>query len=592
MDINTPQSPPPAFSPQALMGLYLQGKHDALSKAFLSLLRHFRATSYHTLDVRGRMFVNEFVKVFLHLLTQADYVPGPDHLAEFVRLNLTVSNLVAMSAFGTTDAYLDLVGDAPGKRMTLHSARNAGGPPRRAFFDSDPALASTWYGAYAEAYRSGLVSARVMDNLRRHFREADERLDARYTTLDSYFASTYAGDGSDRVVKGVINRSVRRLAAANGWTVRNRPAPGRVAVVSGNWSPAHSAYRICSAFVDSLAGYHRTLVALGKRRDFDARGFDEVVRVEHAPDGTLDLGPLLDNTFSAVYFPDVGLTPLSILLANLRLAPVQIASLGHSVSTFGAEVDYFVSGALVEPPDDPARNYSERLVLLPGAGAVQNAPDYAPTGRRKSVPEFVLNAPWNAQKINSRLAAAVREIVRRASKTVVLRLFVSGSLDRQNDYLPFVREFQAAAAGGPVEVMRALPYQEYMTLIEEGDLNLDSFPFGGCNTVADGLFLRKLTVTLEGDAWYGRVGPWMVRSAGLPELVTTTEAEYVDTVVRLIDDDAYRAGLQGRLDAADLDATVFRRDEARDFREAFDFLLANHDRLKAEGGRAPVVVCP
>src|SRR2546429_306824 len=81
-------------------------------------------------------------------------------------------------------------------------------------------------------------------------------------------------------------------------------------------------------------------------------------------------------TSTVVYYPDIGMTPQSILLANLRLAPIQIMSLGHPVSTWGSEIDYFISGADVEPPNYPERNYSERLVLLPGCGGVYNRPLY------------------------------------------------------------------------------------------------------------------------------------------------------------------------------------------------------------------------
>src|SRR5207302_1010114 len=97
-----PRPSPPAFSPQVLLDLYLRRRHDELSEGLLAVLRHFRDTTYHTLDVQGQHFVNEFVKVFLYLFTQADYAPKGTHLTEFVRLNLTTSNLVALSCFKTT----------------------------------------------------------------------------------------------------------------------------------------------------------------------------------------------------------------------------------------------------------------------------------------------------------------------------------------------------------------------------------------------------------------------------------------------------------------------------------------------------------
>ena len=140
----------------------------------------------------------------------------------------------------------------------------------------------------------------------------------------------------------------------------------------------------------------------------DTRFFKDVKELK-VRQGTLDVEPLADNEFGLVYFPDIGMTKFSISLANLRIAPIQVAALGHSVSTFGALIDYSISGADVEIPDHPERFYSERLVLLPGCGSINEPPLYSPVARKKTVTEFVLNCPWLPQKINYRLVEMMRE---------------------------------------------------------------------------------------------------------------------------------------------------------------------------------------
>lgn len=588
-----PQPAVPAFSPQVLLDLYLRGRHDELSGQFLAILRHFRDTTYTELDATGRRFINEFVKVFLFLFTQDDYVPARGHLVELVSLNATISNLVAISCFrDSADNFLASLGKGPadlGKMLTLRSARftGKGDVDHKAVFDADPVLASVWYGAYAQLYSAAFLHPTSTWSLQNHFEQADDRLDVRHTPLDAYFGSTYVGGDCDRVVKPVINASFRRLLA--GVTVRNRPDMRKVAVISGNWWPGHSVYRISKAFVEAIEGYHRTLVRLGSGGEVDTRGFDRVVTLDYQPDGGLDIRPLLDNDFGIVYYPDVGLKAPSILLANLRIAPIQITSTGHPVSTFGSEIDYYVSGAEAEPPE-PERHYSERLVLLPGCGVVHERPLYEPTGHRPAGDGVVINCPWNAQKVSFRFGGTQQKILaRRPAATVkALRLFVNRSLDRRNDYLPFLHDAGAVLGPWRVEVIRGLPYRDYMARMEEGTFSIDSYPFGGCNTVADSLFLRRLVVTWESDYWYGRIGSWMVRKAGLPELVATNEEEYINTVVRLIGDNAYRDTLQARLDQADLDTTVFARDEGAYFRKAVDFLVANHERLRQEQDRTPI----
>jgi len=605
------ESAAPAFNPRDLMALYLAGRFDELSERFLGILTYLQKTPHHLLARRqDQYFVNAFVKIFLHLFTQPDYIIGDAHIVPFLRQNLTISNLVAVSSFRTTDAHLALLADQQAnfvKTLTLYSARNLLKFDRRKFFDLDAVQASIWYCAYGQIFRSGLVSEVVCRNLREHYEFHDERFNLNYEPQEVFFGSTYVDGECDRLVKPHVNQTMKRLAA--GYPIRNVPNPRKIAVLSGVWSPGHSVYRISSQYVAALREkYHLTYFQLGGFGfNIDARLFDDVRQIKDGPGG-IDISSLLDNDFQVAYFPDVGMTHYSIVLANMRLAPIQIATSGHSVSTWGADVDYFISGADVELPENPERNFSERLVLLPGFGAIHNWPLYEQAGQGKSAEaesaggksagaksraarssdEIIVNCPWFAQKVNYRFCKLLQRLVSESEKKLRLRVFVGASLARQFDYLPFVRELGAALAGAELEVIVNRPYQDYMELMEEGDLALDSFHFGGCNTIADSLFLRKPTVAYEGDKWYSRIGPQMLRTVGLPELIATNDDEYVRIASRLIRDVAYRRKIGKRLAAADLAATVFAASDAVYFREAIDFLIANHDRLKTDPDRSPI----
>ena len=181
--------PAPTFSPQVWMDLFLKGRHDDLCDGFLAVLRHFRDHTYTHLDAKGARFVDGFVKHFLTLFTEPRCAPSRPRLVEFVRLNLTISNVVAMSSFGTTDPFLATLDGRPeslGKRLALTSARNRAPADRAAYFDADPELASVWYGAYAEVYRAGMVREDVEGRLRDHFAYQDDRLDVALCSLDGY----------------------------------------------------------------------------------------------------------------------------------------------------------------------------------------------------------------------------------------------------------------------------------------------------------------------------------------------------------------------------------------------------------------------
>ena len=381
--------------------------------------------------------------------------------------------------------------------------------------------------------------------------------------------------------------TIERLATV----LQGTPNPRKIAVLSALWSPSHSVYRITSQYVRALREkYHLTFFQLGGfGLNIDESLFDEVRHITN-PGGSIDIGPVMENDFQVAYFPDVGMSPHSIVLANLRLAPIQIASLGHSVSTWGAKIDYFLSGVDVEVREHPEQNYSERLVLLPDSGAIHNLPMYTPTGRKKSVPELVINCPAFSQKVNIRFCRLLQRVIDecRRPANLRLRLFVGGTLRRQADFLPFFRDIGSILHGAHVEIITNRPYPDYMALLEEGDLSIDSFHFGGCNTIADTLFLRLPTVTYEGDKWYNRIGSQMLRMVGTPELIATNDDEYVKIVTRLIDDERFRLEIRKRLAAADLEATIFSSRTAGSFCDAVDYLIANHGQLSRETDRSPV----
>ena len=161
----------------------------------------------------------------------------------------------------------------------------------------------------------------------------------------------------------------------------------------------------------------------------DIESFSEVKYLQ-IQNGQLDLSSIQTNEFAAIYFPDIGMSLESILLSNLRIAPIQICGLGHPVSTYASEIDYFISGDDSELADKAKSNYAERLVLLPGSGAVNNRPNYLLKSRSpkslKPNPRLIMNCPWYPQKINYPLLLSLQEINRSTKRPILFRLFAGG----------------------------------------------------------------------------------------------------------------------------------------------------------------------
>jgi len=262
---------------------------------------------------------------------------------------------------------------------------------------------------------------------------------------------------------------------------------------------------------------------------------------------------------------------------------------GHPVSTFGSRIDYFIGGADAELPQKAQEHYSERLVLIPGIGAHPIYPDHKPVHPPRRNDRILVTCSWGCPKINYPMLMVLKRIASHASRAVDFQFFPNWALDRYNCVLPFLEDV-GSVLGRLAKVIADRPYAEYMQHIDEGHLALDSYPFGGYNTVIDCLYLRKPIVTYEGTRFFNRAASALLRKLGLEELIARSDDEYVEKAVRLIDDDDYRNQISTTLAAMDLKAWLFDTDEPGYFGKAIDFLIENHERLKQEGGREPIFI--
>jgi predicted O-linked N-acetylglucosamine transferase (SPINDLY family) len=85
-------------------------------------------------------------------------------------------------------------------------------------------------------------------------------------------------------------------------------------------------------------------------------------------------------------------------------------------------------------------------------------------------------------------------------------------------------------------VAPCLPRKGFLELYHRLDIALDPFPYGGHTTSLDALWMGVPVVTLAGDRAISRAGLSILNNLGLPELVTFSQAEYVDIAINLAND--------------------------------------------------------
>ncbi|MGB0183929.1 MAG: hypothetical protein ACPF9Q_00760 [Opitutales bacterium] len=590
-----PKTPSPLteFSVEQLHAAYRKSDFDSMSKQFLDVIVHMQQVTYYALPPEEKQALNRFVMHFLYFMSLEDFILGDAYAAQMIPLNATIANIVAMSEFRNTDPFVQiLLGQQRNfsKLLVLYSVHNHTPINRKALFDANPALATLWYYSFGESYRNGCADPLTLQNLRTHINYEDDRLTGiNGLSHHIYFGATYIDHEKDYLVKQRINRLVQQTPLCE-TEITNKPKKGRIAVLTSMWFTRQSVYRSQFPFLKALSEkYDLVLIKLGnKDKKTDDSIFSEVRHFNVTSDAS-DLSAIKDNDFEMAYFPDIGMSIESILLANMRIAPIQVSNYGHPVSTFGAKIDYWIGGQETEDPERALEHYSERLVLIPGCAQAPVPLDYKLNYPTLPENPILINCTWSAQKINHEHLLRLREIQERAENHVIFRFFPGGAC-LSNGHIPLQSAISKILGKEHVQVLPNFDFENYMKNLEMAHFALDAYPFGGYNTAVDLLSLRQPIVTMAGNRFYNNSTAYLLNRMDLGELVTQTPQEYIDLAVRMIDNPDYRSRMIRRLKTADLDNTLLSLEHVPAFVRAIDHLIENHETLKKDSKRSPIII--
>jgi hypothetical protein len=314
----------------------------------------------------------------------------------------------------------------------------------------------------------------------------------------------------------------------------------------------HSIYRTHSRTM--LAARERfEVVAFGEAQHVDEAGravFDRFIPFEH-PEYVGEIVRQVqrfarDNPPAVLYMPSVGMFPHTIFMTNVRVAPLQIAALGHPATMHASCIDYVsVEEDFV---GDPAC-FSEKLMRLPKDGQPY-VPSKLLTDITPGIPErgeFIdIAVTASAMKLNPRFLGACRRIIETAGIPVRFHFMTSWAEGLDIAYVR--RLIQAALPRENALVYGAMSYPSYLKVINTMDMFVSPFPFGNTNGIVDALTLGLPGVNLCGAEVFEHIDSGLFGRAGMPAWLTTHSIdEYVRAVVRLATQHAEREMLRRRL---------------------------------------------
>jgi len=287
---------------------------------------------------------------------------------------------------------------------------------------------------------------------------------------------------------------------------------------------------------------------LDPRVDFMTERYRQYADVfRHIPSGFEDAArQILQDQLDVLVYLEIGLSPLILQLASLRLAPVQCSTWAHPVTSGLSTVDYFLSSELMEP-EDGQKHYSETLICLPRLGTCFEKPVLPP--QRRSRQDFGLRPEavvyLTCQYLGKYLPqyddlfAAIAQRVPNAQ--FVFLALPNAAIGRQF----WQRLAQAFSARGLAienhcRILPQLDHHDYLDLNRCADLMLDSYGWSGGITTLEAVAAGLPVVTCPGQFLRGRHTYAILKRMGLELLIAQDLQHYEDLAVQLGRDPQFR----------------------------------------------------
>ncbi|MFP6735285.1 MAG: hypothetical protein VB959_15765, partial [Rhodospirillales bacterium] len=235
-----------------------------------------------------------------------------------------------------------------------------------------------------------------------------------------------------------------------------------------------------------------------------------------------------------LYYPDIGMEPMSYFLGFARLAPLQCVTWGHPVTTGLPEMDYFLSNRMAEP-EGAEEFYTEPLILSDRLDVCYRRPATLDNPKLRgalglSPSAHLYLCAQSLFKMHPQMDAAFAAILDQDPKAEIL--FIDGQQESWSAALQ--SRFQKTIPGADrIRFLPRLAGEEFSHLIAVADVLLDTFPFSGGNTSFEALAQGKPVVTLPGAYFGGRFTYALLRQMDILDTVADDADSYARIAVQL-----------------------------------------------------------
>lgn len=216
-----------------------------------------------------------------------------------------------------------------------------------------------------------------------------------------------------------------------------------------------------------------------------------------------------------------------------RVAPIQLCWLDYFDTTATRAIDGWISDAWLTPHDSPQR-YVEQLLRLPSGRFSYSPSPRAPEPQRIGGGPPVFVSFNRLAKLNDNVLDVWAAILHRIPGS---QLELGTGL--LGDAIACARTLERFAQRGIVsERLRLHATRSYVDLLEayrQTDIALDPFPFSGCTTTCDALWMGVPVLSLPGTTFVGRQSASLLWRLDRQVWVARDAGDYVERAVALAD---------------------------------------------------------
>lgn len=254
-----------------------------------------------------------------------------------------------------------------------------------------------------------------------------------------------------------------------------------------------------------------------------------------------------------------------------QLAKFKVNYLGFP-GTMGSEIyDYIIADKTIISEND-FKFYAEKIIFLPLTYQPYSHYDIGDFKRSElgcSINDFLFVAPHRVEKLNPITFDIWLKCLSIDKKKFKLLLGPVNKTSEEN-ILEYSKKFKIGQ--DQIIFLNKTTRENHLKVIKSCDLFLDTFPYTGHTTTAEALFTCKVpVVTLCGNSFASRISASLLKSVGIPELITHNINDYQNKILELTQNNNLIKSFKNKLLEIDVDQRM--KTYVKDFEKVIENII-------------------